>query len=494
VEEPFEMKPNIIIIGAGIIGTAIARALSRYNVVVTLLERASDIAFKGSTKANTGLIHAGYDDDPGTLKAKLCVQGNKLWPHQAHELRIPLLMTGSLVVALQEEEVPLLKELKRRGEQNGVPHLNLIEDKERLLRMEPALTKETIAALFAPTAGVTSPYEAAFALAENAHQNGVHVRCETEVEDITLEGDSVQGVQTSRGFLQGDYVINAAGLFSDKISAMVGIDHFVITPIKGEYLLFDKAVKDFINHVIFPVPSAVSKGIVITHTVHGNLLLGPNANTIHVKEDVSTTKAGLDEVMEAAQKLTPALTSIRDMIITNFAGLRAESNTGDFILESYDEVPGFINAAGIKSPGLTAAPALAEMVVTLLREQDLELEEKENFIPYREPIHQAIEGLPSIEKLWNRNPRYGHIICRCEQVSEGEVIEAITRGGNTLDGIKFRTRAGMGRCQGGFCTPHLLRILARERGIKVEEITKRGGQSQIVPCKVKTLLEEADTT
>lgn len=484
------MRSDVIIVGGGIIGAIIARELSRYQLRITLVEKMADIAFGGSTKANTGIIHAGYDDQPGTLKAQLCVKGNRLWPDIARELGVPFQRTGSLVVAFNEAEAHTLLELKDRGETNGVPCLEIIEDHEKLRSMEPNLNKTAVAALHAPTAAITSPYEMAVALAENARQNGARITLNAEVKTIVLKGGSVRGVRTSKGLLEADHLINAAGVSSDAISAMAGIDTFSITPVRGEYFVFDKRLRDVVQRVLFPVPTPLSKGIVVTHTTSGNLLIGPNANGIDDKTDLSTTTRGLDEVFGGALKLVPRLSSKRNLIITHFAGLRAESSVGDFIIESYEEPRGFINVAGIKSPGFASAPAIAEMVICLLKEQGLELKKKANFDPNHTPIPKAIDDVANhrLTCLLAEDPGYGHMVCRCEHVSEGEIVEAIKRGATTLDGIKFRTRAGMGRCQGGFCTPHLLRILSRELGIPVEDVTKRGGGSKIVPYKAKSLL------
>jgi len=482
----------VAIIGGGIIGASIARELSRYKLRVILVEKEADIAFGGSTKANTGIIHAGYDDAPGTLKARLCVRGNALWPRLAAELEVPFERVGSLVVALRDEEVRTLVELKRRGEANSVPCLEMIEDRGRLLDMEPGLNKEVVAALYAPTAGIASPYEMAIAMAENAAKNGAHIVLQTKVTKVVLKAGEVRGVQTDKGPIEAGYVINAAGLFSDEISATAGISRFKIVPKKGEYFVFDKALSDLVRHVLFPIPTQVSKGIVVTRTVDGNLLVGPNANSVDDKTDSATTSGSLEEVFAGATRLVPQLSSQRGMIIANYAGLRAESNTEDFIVEAYEEPRGFVNVAGIKSPGLTAAPAIAEMVASILEEAGLELREKVSFCPHRRSIDRSVRqhSTPKAEKLIAGDPMWGHVVCRCEQATEGEVVEAIKRGATTLDGVKYRTRAGMGRCQGGFCTPHIIRILSRELGIPVTEVTKHGGNSRILPYEVKTLLRK----
>ncbi|UCH01974.1 MAG: NAD(P)/FAD-dependent oxidoreductase [Candidatus Bathyarchaeota archaeon] len=486
------MKADLIIIGGGIVGTTIARELSKYKLQVLLVEKEADIGF-GSTKANTGIIHAGYDDIPGTIKANLCVRGNTLWPQIAAELGIPFIRTGSWVVACKDEEANTILKLKRRGIMNNVPGLQIIDDRKQLLMLEPNISNKVLLALYAPTAGIISPYEAAIALAENAYHNGVQIQLETEVKDILLEKNAIVGIRTNRGLIETNSVINAAGIYSDEISAMCGINHFSITPVRGEYFVLDKNLNGYVRHILFPVPTPVSKGIVVSKTVAGNLIIGPNANNVNEKTDLATTKPGLNEVFEGAQKLVPGLASKRGMVITIFAGLRAESSIGDFIIEAYDSPRGFINVAGIKSPGLTAAPAIAEKVIQLLKNMDSDLNEKKNYNPSRESIQRTIDSLSTNQSWTNmpKDPNYGHMICRCEHVSEGEIVEAIQRGANTFDGIKFRTRAGMGRCQGGFCTPHLIRILSRELDLKAKSITKHGRFSSIVPYEVKeSLMEE----
>ncbi len=484
------MRADVVIVGAGIVGSTIARELSRYDLDVIVVEREPDIAFGSSTKANTGIIHAGYDDKPGTVKAEHCSRGNALWHKIAPEVGAPLKETGSFVVALKEEEVGVLKELKERGEKNGVPGLEIVDDWDRLLEMEPHLNRKALAALYAPTAAITSPYELAMAMMENAIQNGVKIFLETEVTGVILKRTEVKGVRTNRGGIEADYVVNAAGLWADRVSAMAGIKHFTLHPRKGEYYVFDKKLGGLVHRVLFPAPTPISKGIVVTPTVDGNALIGPNAQDVEDKEDMTTTSSGLAEVFAGASQLVPLLAEKGHMVITNFCGLRPEPNTQDFIIEAYKEVRGFVNVAGMKSPGLTAAPSVAQKVVTLLRESGLELREKKTFNPYRRPIDRSVRelNLSKAEGLIDQDARYGHVVCRCEHVTEGEILEAIRRGASTLDGIKFRTRAGMGRCQGGFCTPHVIKILARELEIPAERVTKRGGKSRLLLHRVKDLL------
>jgi glycerol-3-phosphate dehydrogenase len=485
---------SIIIIGGGIIGTLIARELAKYKLTVTLIEKEVDIAF-GSTKANSGIIHAGYDDQPQTIKAQLCVRGNQLWPTLAQQLHVPFTQPGSLVIATNNEDYASLETLQQRGKENRVPALQLIDNPTILQRLEPHLTPYAIAALYAPTAGLTSPYEAAIAAAENAQANGVRLIRGQLVQRIIIKHGQIAGVYTPNGFWPADYIINTAGLNSDTISSLAGISSFSIAPVKGEYLLYDKHVTNIVNHILFPVSSLQTKGIVVTHTIHGNLLLGPTATLAPRKHDRATTLAGHQEIITEAIKLVPLLNQYSGHIITSFSGLRAEADTKDFIIAAYKDPYGFINVAGIKSPGLTAAPAIAHQITTMLNDYIGSLKEKEIVKLTRTPIPRPNTIIQDNEtqKLITNHPRFGHLICRCEHVSEGEVIEAIHRGASTLDGIKFRTRAGMGRCQGGFCTPHLIQVLTHQTGMKVEAITKRGGMSHILSSPVKPQWSREDT-
>jgi glycerol-3-phosphate dehydrogenase len=487
------MDADVIVIGAGITGVAVARELSRYDLKIILIDKRADIAFGQPTKANTGIIHAGYDDRPGTMKAELCSLGNSLWHSITKELNVPLREIGSLVVAQKEDDVSTLEELKRIGETNGVPDLEVIYDGEELREMEPNLSGGSIAALHAPSAAITSPFESAMIMAENAVKNGLQLLLETEVTGISGRTELTK-VLTTKGPIETRYLVNAAGLDADRVSAMVGIKDFAIVPRKGEYYLFDKELKESVRHVLFPVPTSVGKGIVVTPTVDGNILIGPNSNEVKDKNDLATTQEGLDEVLKGALNLVPMLGEKKDKLITNFCGLRPESNTGDFIIKSYKELKGFVNVAGIKSPGLTAAPAIAQTVVGLLRESGLNLKEKHDFYPhgrsYESPIRELDER--RIKDFIAKDSEYGRVVCRCEHVSQGDVVDAIRRGANTLDGVKLRTRAGMGRCQGGFCTHHLVKILSREMRIPVEEVTKRGKGSEILPYKAKEFLLRKD--
>lgn len=484
------MSKKIIIIGAGIVGASIARELSKYkNFEILLLEKEIDVCL-GVSKANTAILHAGYDDDfeKFPIRASLCCMGNQLWHELVKELHIPVVWSGSLVVARNENERKTLNELYFRGLKNGVANLKLI-DKDVLIKMEPNITKSAISALFAPSAGIISPYEAVFALVENAVNNGAKLILDKKVKKIKF--GKRKEVITNFNSYKFDYAVNAAGLYGDEISRMAGIENFSIFPRKGEYFIFDKNLGRCTNHILFPIPTNKSKGIVISFTVEGNTIIGPNAQDVFSKDDTSTTKIGLEEVYNGAKKLVRKIPK-KKYCIRNFAGLRIEPTNGDFIIKDYKEVEGFINAVGTRSPGFTAAPAIAKKICSII-EKNLgkELEKKDNFNPIRIPIPRFNEqNILKKDELIKKNLGYGKIICRCEKVSMAEVLEAIKRGARTIDGVKFRTRAGMGRCQGGFCSFRVMEILAKELNISIVDIEKKEKGSRMVICETKDLYRE----
>ncbi len=491
--QPRRIAADVVVIGAGVVGTGIARELSRYDVRVVLVEKQADVAF-GTTKANTALVHAGYDAEPGTWKARLNVRGNALYPKTCADLGVAYKNCGSLVVAATENEAGYLHELKERGERNGVPGLEVIP-RERVIELEPHVNPSVVAALWAPTGGITSPWELAIAYAENAVANGVELLLSAPVTGIGVRRGRAFSVRCPGVVIDARFVVNAAGIWADDIERMVGRDDFEITPRRGEYYLFDKRVGHLVSRPLFPVPAELSKGIVVTPTVDGNLIAGPNALLVGDKGDLSTTAVGLAEVLEGARRLVPGL-PIRESI-TNFAGLRAvAAPIGDFIIGPSPGVPNFINAAGIQSPGLTAAPAIAEAVRDILADAGLALAEKPDFNSVRKrPTRFSELGPEEQSALIESDPLWGHIICRCETVPEAEIIEALHRpvSCTTLDGVKFRTRAGAGRCQGGFCGPRVVAIIHRELGISPEKVTKKGGASFILSGRTKDpLLERAD--
>lgn len=480
---------DIVIIGAGVVGCSIARELSKYDLNITVVEKEEDVAC-GTSKANSAIVHAGFDAAPGTWKAKLNVKGNKLFPALCEELDVPFVINGSLVVAVSEEEEKALEDLLERGRTNGVERLRII-GRDELLDLEPNLSPNVRAALDAPTGALVCPYELTIALAENANQNGVKFWLNAPVTGIEVLEDKSMLVKTPKGTIQTKYVINAAGLFADEISKMAGAEEYTITPRKGEYLIFDKQFGDLVKRAIFPTPTKISKGILVCPTVDGNVFIGPNSNNIEDKNDTSVGAPGIEEIITGGRKLVPNL-PLKN-VITSFAGLRAVSNTNDFIIEASKLVKGFINVGGIQSPGLSSAPAIALMVKDILEEEGLALKEKPNFIPHR-PKKVRFRELDNQQrkKLIEENPAYGHVICRCETITEAEIVDAIRRpvGARSIDAVKRRTRAGMGRCQGGFCSPRVLEILQRELGIDPLEVTKKGPGSNILVGYIKEFLQD----
>ncbi|WP_027340107.1 NAD(P)/FAD-dependent oxidoreductase [Halonatronum saccharophilum] len=483
-------EADLLIIGGGVVGTAIARELAKYKLDITLIEKKSDVG-SGVSKANTGLIHAGFNAEASKIKGRLNVEGNKMYDQLKEELKFPFERRGALVVAQDEDDIPRLESILENGKKNGVPDLEIIKG-EKLFELEADLNPDSVAALYAPTAAIVCPYELTVALAENAAVNGVEVLLNTAAKSIEVKKDH-KVVYTNRGQIKAKVVINAAGLYADEVAKMVGIDDIDITPRKGEYHVYDKKLGSQINHTIFPVPTGVSKGIVVTPTVDGNLLVGPNAQEIDDKTDISTTSQGLENILQGAKKTLPKLS--RRGVINQFTGLRpAYKETGDFIIEASDKVDGFINVAGIQSPGLSSAPAIAKMVREILAEILGGLEANKDFNPYRQEVVRFRElSVQEQAKLIKEDPRYGEVICRCEMVTKGEIIDSINRpvGANSVRAVRRRTRAGMGRCQGGFCGPRVVDILVKELGIDHTEVTEDGGDSRILLERAKeSLLKE----
>lgn len=472
---------DVAIIGAGIVGASIARELSKYELKVIVLEKSYDIA-NGSTKANSGIVHAGYDAKEGTLKAKLNVMGNKMYENLCKELNVPYKNNGSLVIAFNENELKTLELLYERGVKNGVKDLEII-DKAKLMQIEPNISEKAIAALYAKTAGIVSPYELAISLCENAYLNGVEFVFNIEVTDIVKEKE-IFLIKTNKQEIKASYVVNAAGVNSDEINKMLNGEKFNIIPRRGEYCLLDKSQGNLVSRVIFNTPTEKGKGILVTPTTHGNLLLGPNAIEIIDKYDVSTTSTGLKEVIDGALKNVKNI-NLRE-IITSFSGVRATPSTGDFIIN----VPkkGAVNAAGIESPGLTAAPAIALMVLELLEGEGLKLNFKKEYKKGRILPKRFIDMTDDEKKeALSKDSRYGKIICRCEHITEGDIVKAVNSplGAKTVDGVKKRLRAGMGRCQGGFCMPRVVEILSRELNVEIEKILKADEGSYILTGKTK---------
>ena len=468
---------DVIIIGAGVSGAATARELSRYKVKACVIEKEEDVCC-GTSKANSAIVHAGYDAATGSLMAKLNVRGNQMMEQLAKDLDFPFKKNGSLVVCLHEEDMPNLQALYDRGVANGVKDLRIL-NREELRAMEPNISDEAYAALYAPTAGIVCPFNLNIAMAENACVNGVEFKFDTDVTGLhPIEGG--WAIETNHGTFETKYVVNAAGVYADTLHNMVSAKKIHITPRRGDYCLLDKTAGNLVSKTIFALPGKFGKGILVAPTVHGNLILGPTAIDIEDKEGTNTTRDGLDQVI-AKCGMNVKNIPMRS-VITSFAGLRAHEDGHEFLIGELEDAPGFIDCAGIESPGLTSSPAIGEMVAEILREK-LNLEKNENFVATRKGVLDP-DSLSKEERieLIRKNPAYGNIICRCEMITEGEILDAIHRplGAKSLDGVKRRTRAGMGRCQAGFCSPRTMEILARERHVSMFDITKSGGESKIV--------------
>lgn len=476
------MNTDIVIIGAGLMGTAIARRLARYKLKVVVVEKENDICF-GTSKATTALVHTGYTEKPGTLKAELMVKGHDMMEKLCQELDVPFKIIGELDLALNEEGnegIKRIRDLKKQGEINGVKEIHILPG-EKVLEMEPELKHGIKAALYIPETGIVSPYELAIALMENALDNGVELLLDSPVSDIIRnENNDSWMVKTPSENINCQFIINSSGIFADQISAMAGAKEYEIKPGRGEEYLFDSKLGQLINHII------VGGGGLLFPTTHGNLMMGTTVVETS-KQDFNTTPNGFNQIYGNVGKLIKGLN--KKDIITSFAGLRAYNNkTNDYIIKPSEKVSNFIHVS-IGSPGVVASPAIAERVEEILfNHYNLEAKRKEDFNPYRKAITIFRElSQEEKEKLIKKDKKYGHIVCRCETITEGEIVEAIRRGAKTLDGIKYRTRAGMGRCQGGFCTPRVLNIMARELHVPVTELTKKGKHSVLLPFKSKQI-------
>ena len=489
------MKKSVAIIGGGIAGCAIARVLSKYDLDIHLIEKEADVGW-GATKANTSIIHPGHEEDAAIhpLRAKFCVEGNRIWRKWAEEMDIPVSWPGELMIALDDGGMETLEHYLKLGEKNGVEGLEIM-GREKIKKLEPNVNENAIAALWAPAAGLIEPWEACIALAENAVDNGVKVHLNTEVKGIAVGDGKITGLETNRGFMKVDVAINAAGLFADEISGMAGIDDFKIRPRRGQYYLFSDDAMPKVKRIVHMTPTEKTKGVYAVTTVEGNLMLGPTAEDLDFdeKEERSTTEEGLDYIWENARKFLASLPP-RNKVSKMFAGLRPEPPGGKYLIEAYEEPWGFVNVAGIRSPGLTAAPSIAEYVAKLMEEKlDLRMAEKGRWNPFRKGM-KRFSRLSDSEKqhLINRNPQYGNVVCMCKEVTEGEVVEAIERirklgAGITMDSIKFRTLAMFGECQGSFCRSRIASIISREAGIPLWQVSLKGNGTEYGIGDVKVL-------
>jgi glycerol-3-phosphate dehydrogenase len=473
---------DVIVIGGGVIGGLILRELSRYRLNVCLLEKEEDVCM-GQSRANSGIVHAGYDAAVGSLKAKFNVLGNKMMKKVTQELGVKYVNNGSLVVAFSAEEMETLSELKKRGETNGVERLEIIL-KEKLKEFEPNISDNAVGALYAPTGGIVCPYELTIAAIGNAMDNGANLICGFEVADIQKTENGLLLTALNGEKVEGKVIINCAGLGSGKIAKLVGDDVFVAGR-RGQYILLDRESGDFVNHTLFFTPTKKGKGILVSQTVDKNIILGPTAEEIE-DGNVETTSEGLSSVIEKANEMCKNVPLYNT--ITSFAGTRAYSSKHDFIIEESAVTPNVIHCAGIESPGLTSAPAIAEYVVGELLAKKFDLEKKTEFNPIRKPDY-FFKNLTNEEKneIIKKDKSYGRIVCRCEQITEGEIVRAIRENppARNIDAVKRRTRAGMGRCQGGFCQPYVAELIARELNIPLEEVTKSGKNSYLLRGKTK---------
>ena len=466
------MQYDVMIIGGGVSGCSIARELSFYNLKTALIERGEDVCC-GSSKANSAIVHAGFDAETGTLKAIMNVDGNKRMPQLCEDLDIAYKQNGSLVLCFSQEDMPALQALYDRGIANGVNELSIISGEEAR-KMEPALSENVVAALYAPTAGIICPFELTIAMAENAAANGVEFIFNEEVKTV----EKKDGYYLINGKYQTKAVVNAAGLYADMIHNQICEDKLKITPKKGDYCLLDKETGNLVEKTIFQLPTAAGKGVLVTPTVHGNTLVGPSSTTIDSKENKATTQQDLDMIIATAQLSVNGIPF--NKVITSFTGLRAHEEGGDFILKESADY--FFDAAGIESPGLTSAPAIGAYIAEMVARK-FAASKKDDVVTTRIGIPHVKElNKEERKQLIASNPLYGNIICRCEEISEGEIVDAIHRmpGAVSLDGVKRRVRAGMGRCQGGFCSPKVMAIIARELGVKMEDVHKNTAGSKMV--------------
>jgi glycerol-3-phosphate dehydrogenase len=470
------MEHDVAIIGCGVSGANIARRLSAYNIKTAVLEKAADVSF-GTSKANSGIIHGGFHHNKKYLKARLEIQGSLMFDQLRRELNFPFKRCGIIVAALHEDEMKAVEHLYLQGVENGVIGIELCS-RQRILELEPKLSSDTVGGLYAPGGGIIEPYRFVFALVESALKNGVELFTNFNVTEAKREGGFWRIRAKDGREIKSRYAINAAGLFADEVSKSFSAEDFTISARKGEYFLLDRLTKACPSKVVFPVPTSVSKGMLVIPTVEGTVLVGPTADAVDDKTDFSTTTKRLEQILVSGKTMIPSLS--QNDVITSFAGLRPCLGE-DFYIEASKKAPCFVQVAGIQSPGLTASPAIGEYVKNILVDMGLQLTEKPGWNPYVENHPCARElKIDELDTLIAKNSAWGNIVCRCENVSEAEIVEAVRLGHTTLDGVKYFTRAQMGRCQGGFCTYKIIKIIMRESGLSWNEVTKHGGKSRVL--------------
>ncbi len=477
-------KTKIVIVGAGAVGSAIAMELSKFELDITLVDKNPDVGGDAS-KSNSAIIHTGFDASPGTLESELVVAANPMYDTLCRDLDVPFRRTGALLVATLEEEHQNLKNILNKAHKNRVYDIDYLTG-EQAKKLEPQISGETLGALLIHRESIIDPFILVVAMCENAASNGVKILVNTEVTDIVKDGATIKGVKTNNGVIEADVIINCAGLHCDEISRMAGVLNFTEHPRKGQFFILDKQANYKPDRIILPVPTKKTKGKLVAPTMHGNLLIGPTAEDGEDREDKATTTEGLNEVIKGAQKLVPAV-SIRDTI-TQYSGLRPVREPQGYFIETFDVAKGYLEISGVRSTGVTSSVAIAKYILDILDGMDVELRNNNAYNRYRKSIVKFSE-LTTEEKAEyiKKNPKYGKVICRCETVTEAEIVESIRRspGARTIDGVKRRVRAGLGRCQGGFCGPQVLNILSRELNLPIEEIVKSKKDSPIISGKTR---------
>lgn len=478
------LKTDVVVIGAGAVGCAIARELSKYEVKVIVVDKNEDVGGDAS-KSNSAIIHTGYDATPDTLESKLVVAANPMYDQLVKELDVPFKRIGAILPAITDEQFEKLPEIKEKAFKNHVYDVEFKTGKE-LLEIEPNLNPQVKGGLVIPRESIIDPFIYVQALAENAYANGVEFMLKTKVTDIRTENGVIKSVVTTNGEIETKYVINSAGLYCDEIASMVGKADYKVVARKGQFYILDKNTSCQVEHIVLPIPTKVTKGKLMCPTIHGNMLVGPTAEEQQSKIDKCTTAEGLESIAIDVRNLVPNV-NLRDTI-TQYSGLRPNRNPEGLHFDMYDDLKGYVNLSGVRSTGLTLSVAMGKYVVQQIIMSGEKLKLKENFNPYRKGVIKFSEQPPEVQdKLIKENPLYGNIVCRCESITEGEIMDAIHRplGAKSVDGVKRRVRAGMGRCQGGFCGPKVIEILARELNVSPEEINKNNDGSYMVTGKTR---------